>query len=278
MPIRRSRLSRVLFHSLISTAVRGRGTLWAAPVALVTASYMLSGDALDDPNPRIFLDSDLAQVACHLESHRPPALSEEGKLRIIRSLPSKGEVTNLSASQRRKVLSLQPLLGPAEHPAYQFKVIDVPQAFSGLYERAVLLISFPALTLWNSEELQAIVAHEIGHEYVWPQYQAALRERQSSRLQKLELYCDGIAILALHRHGIDPSYLIVALEKAIRYNRNRYGRALNENDYPTLEQRRQFHQQLIASLKERSKYAEQQGMCPIASPAYWLPPRPERCD
>jgi Peptidase family M48 len=166
-------------------------------------------------------------------------------MQVIRSLPAHGEVTNLSASQRQKLQSLQPLLGSSEHPAFEVKVIAVRQAFIGLYQRAVLLLSAPALSLWTPEELQAVAAHEIGHEYIWRQYQIALQGRQRSRLQQLELYCDGIAILNLQRLGIDPSHLIAALEKTIRYNRDHYGRALNEDDYPTLAQRRKFHRALI---------------------------------
>jgi Zn-dependent protease with chaperone function len=37
----------------------------------------------------------------------------------------------------------------------------------GLYGRAVLLISLPALRLLRAEQLEALVAHEIAHEYWW---------------------------------------------------------------------------------------------------------------
>jgi hypothetical protein len=166
-----------------------------------------------------------------------------------------GEVRKLNSSQRRKIQSLKPFLGPAEHPAYDVKVIAVPQAFIGLYERAVLLISASALSLWSSDELQAVAAHEIGHEYVWPQYQSAIDEKQRIRLQHLELYCDGIAILTLQRLGRDPSHLTAALEKAIRYNRDHYGQAINEDDYPTLDQRRQFHRALVDKIRRTHNIA-----------------------
>ena len=47
---------------------------------------------------------------------------------------------------------------------YDIKVIDMRYARVGLYEQAVVLISKPALTLLEPEELQALVAHEMGHE------------------------------------------------------------------------------------------------------------------
>jgi hypothetical protein len=240
--------ARVISHSLISSGVQ-RPIIRRPLTALLAAGLLLHGGTRLDPAPQIFLERDLARLAYDLEAHRPPALSEEEKARVMLSLPAHGETTKLSASHRKKLQSLQLLLGSAERPAYEVKVITVPQAFTGLYERTVLLISAPALSLWTPEELQAIAAHEVGHEYVWLQFQTALNEKQHNRLQQLELYCDGIAILNLQRLGIDPSHLMAALEKAISYNRGHLGRALNEDNYPTLDQRRQFHRALIRRMR-----------------------------
>ena len=52
-------------------------------------------------------------------------------------------------------------------------VIDVPQAWTGLYERAVLLVSVPALDLLSATGLQDVVGHEAGHEYLFREYEAA---------------------------------------------------------------------------------------------------------
>src|SRR5215207_11063959 len=58
-----------------------------------------------------------------------------------------------------------------------------------------------ALALLNTRELQAAVAHEIGHEYVWPDYERA------KRIQELELMCDVRAIGILHHLGVGASEL-----------------------------------------------------------------------
>jgi hypothetical protein len=78
---------------------------------------------------------------------------------------------------------------------YQIKVIDLPQAGLVLYARAVVLISNKTLTLVNADELQVLVAHEIGHEYVWGDYERARAAGDGDRLKQLELVCDGIAIV-----------------------------------------------------------------------------------
>ena len=93
-------------------------------------------------------------------------MSAQAKARILRTLPPKGEVTKLNASARRKLAALSPLLrATGRDSVYEIKVVDVPLARIGLYERTVLLISETALTLVEADELQALVAHEIGHEY-----------------------------------------------------------------------------------------------------------------
>jgi hypothetical protein len=43
---------------------------------------------------------------------------------------------------------------------------------------------------------------------------------------------------------MDPKRLISALEKVVRYNRDRFGAASNEDDYPTIGERRRFARRL----------------------------------
>lgn len=68
---------------------------------------------------------------------------------------------------------------------YALKVTSVPQAWTGLHGRAVLLVSLPALQLLSSQELQALVAHEVGHEYLWREYAIAQQDKNTQRLREL---------------------------------------------------------------------------------------------
>jgi hypothetical protein len=121
---------------------------------------------------------------------------------------------------------------------YEIKVISIPQAWTGLHGRAVLLISLPVLRLLESEELQALVAHEIGHEYLWQEFAVADRLKNRERLRELELACDAIAVLTLERAGVKADRLILGLEKAFWFNHERFGWATNESSYPSLSARR----------------------------------------
>jgi hypothetical protein len=76
------------------------------------------------------------------------------------------------------------------------------------------------------------VAHEIGHEYVWADYERVSRLADDTRLQDLELVCDLLGILTLRRIGEDGAQLVTGMEKLIRFNRERSGEAVNEGRYP----------------------------------------------
>ena len=125
-------------------------------------------------------------------------------------------------------------------------MIAVPQAAIGLHGRAVLLISESALTLLDAAELQALVAHEVGHEYVWTERERAFKLADRRRLKDLELMCDGIAILTLHGLGMDASRLMSGVQKISRFNRERFGRATNERNHPTLTERQAFARAMAA--------------------------------
>lgn len=167
-------------------------------------------------------------------------------------LPAEGDVHDLDPAQREKLAAARRVLGwHGREAVYQVKVIEVPQAAVALHARAVVLVSEPALDILDADELQALVAHEVGHEYFWSEYFRARQNNDRSLLRTLELLCDGIAIVTLRRAGTDPARLVSALEKLVRYNRDRFGAARNEEDYPPMGERRRFAGRLVEWL-ERS--------------------------
>jgi Zn-dependent protease with chaperone function len=118
-----------------------------------------------------------------------------------------------------------------------FTIIDVAPVFVGFHARAVILVSAHALALVNAEEFAALVAHEIGHNYVWLDYEHAKQDHDQARIRELELRCDGIAVLTLQRLGLDPERLVSAVEKLSWYNQAR-GLDADRKDYVSREDRR----------------------------------------
>jgi hypothetical protein len=187
-----------------------------------------------------------------LQTARPSPVSDKEKALILSFLPPEGEVTDLNIADRTKLAGLEPVLQAANRDSvYVVKVVDAAQAGVGLYERTVVLITKAALDLLNRDELQALAAHEIGHEYVWQDYERAIQRRDGSRIKELELVCDAIAIGTLYKLGVDWSRLISGIDKIARFNRNRLGTALNEADYPTVAERRALARTLGAWLSHK---------------------------
>jgi hypothetical protein len=224
-------------------------TLWTCGLALALPTGLgARGQARPLSNPQDLLSTEPGAFARLLETARPMPVSSDDKARILSSLPETGEITNLNAQALHKLAALSRVLR-ATDSVYAIKVIAVPQAAIGLHGRTVLLISETALTLLGADELQAMVAHEIGHEYVWLEYERAFGLADRNRLKELELVCDGIAIATLHGLGMDPSRLMAGVEKISRFNRERFGTAINESSHPTLGQRRAFARALTAVLQ-----------------------------
>ena len=192
------------------------------------------------PNPRDLLNAPPAAFVELMQAARPRPMSVEDLGRIVRSLPATGEVTSLDPRALSHLAAVRQILRATNRDWYEVKVIDVPQAAIALHARAVLLISKPVLNVVTPGELQALAAHEIGHEYVWAEYEGARRGAGQTRLKELELLCDAMAAVTLHDLGLQPSSLVDGITKISRFNRDRFGAAANEAFYPTVAERMAF--------------------------------------
>ena len=215
-------------HSLLRSGPVRAGVLFAV------ASVGLHAQA----NERCVIRKADTVWTMDLDACRPNAVSVAEKAAALNLLPAEGAVTSLGAGERRKLDAIGSVLRVHRRDSvYDVRVIAVPQAWTGLHERAVLLISLPALRLLNAGELQALAAHEMAHEYVWQEYAEARKQKDTKGMRELELVCDAIAIRTLARAGVPPKRLQTAIKKVLRFNRERLGVALNEDNYPSFKER-----------------------------------------
>jgi hypothetical protein len=211
------------------------------------------GQATFLSSPKELVAADPDAFVQWLKTNRPHPVSPDQKARILKVLPNQGELGRLNHSSSRKLSSLGPLLRATERDsAYEIKVVDVPQVRIVLYERTVLMISGIALTQLEAEELQALVAHEIGHEYLAADYARASARNDRRRLNDLELLCDAIAIVTLHELNLNPSRLVTGLEKITRYNWNFFEAEVERRSYPSLSERRRFAREVTAWVSRAS--------------------------
>ena len=199
-----------------------------------------------------FFSSVLARdldVDAALEAIRPLPIGAVEKRRTLSQLPAEGELRP-SRNEAAKLDSLKPILiYHKRHDVFQIRVIDVPPAIAVLHDRAILMLSQQALRLLSTAELQALVAHEVGHDYFWAEYEATQKRDDARGRRELELRCDAIAVLTLLELGLDPTPLITAIRKLTLYN-ERLGADPKDERYPTMDERERFIR-AIAGLQRR---------------------------
>jgi hypothetical protein len=170
-----------------------------------------------------------------LTRSRPEPLSRAACAAVIATLPRDGELHPNAAETAKIAAARQVLQYHRRSDVVTFKVIKAGHAFVGLHARSVLLASREALSLVSADEFAALVAHEIAHDYMWQEYRSAMDRNDHKKMQELELRCDGIAVLTLHRLGIDIENLVSAVQKMTRFNRRRNAIASNARYVPLTE-------------------------------------------
>jgi hypothetical protein len=179
-----------------------------------------------------------------LNNLRPSPVSAADRAVAVAGVPQES-VLPPDATERAKLDALEAVLIFHERQhVIQTRLIDVPMAVVGLHDRAVILISRPALRLLSVPELQATVAHEIGHEYFWADVAALRAQHDIDALQTLELKCDGVAVFTLVALGLNPGSLYRAIKKIGQFNDVPNARWRN-NGYPPPQDRQRFIRALV---------------------------------
>jgi hypothetical protein len=236
----------------LSVVLIGVGTAAATPA---TAG---SQGSLDPGTPvgralAFFAGPEAREPDVLLRLRRAP-LSAAVRAAVVAALPPEGELQPTEA-ERAKIAALEPVFDLHERNGLiVIKVIDVGHAFVGLHAKAVLLLSRDALSLVSAQELQALAAHELGHEMFWDEYEAARVAGGQERLQELELRCDGVAVTTLRGLGRGPQSLIDAVSKMTRYN-ERLRAVGSAGRYVSLRQRRHFIESMATILDGKAEEA-----------------------
>jgi Zn-dependent protease with chaperone function len=154
----------------------------------------------------------------YLRRVRLPKVSEAHKADVLARI-ARDELVGVSDGMKAKLAALSPILRYYERDSViEIRVVRAREAFVKMQGRAVLLISEPALNLLPAPELQAVVAHELGHEYFWVEFMEARQLKKHELMREIELRCDGIAVIALLRLGIDSAKLVSALARIRIFN------------------------------------------------------------
>ena len=171
------------------------------------------------------------------------------KERVLKQLPQ-ADVVCASAGHQAKLHALGPILQYHQREsAIDVKVLRVGGATAAFLAGAAILITEPALEVLSSQELQATVAHELGHEYFWDEFELARQQGNYAKLQEIELRCDGIAVITLNTLGLDPESVLTSARKLNRYNGPPDSGA-HANRYVSPKDRERFIRSMIGMVRD----------------------------
>lgn len=90
-------------------------------------------------------------------------------------------------------------------------VLHTQHPILGIGRGSVLLLSNSLLEVLSDDELLALAAHEVGHQYFRREFAKAEDAGDQSALRIIEFKCDAIAALSLKALGLDPAALLRGL-------------------------------------------------------------------
>jgi hypothetical protein len=179
----------------------------------------------------------------YLKSIRPAGVSADRRARLVASI-KKEDIVSPSADRQAKLDSLRPVLNYHERSTVEIKILRLGLAWAGMLEGAAVVVSEEAVDILTAEELQAVVAHELGHEYFAAEYEAARQSKQYDKVKEVELRCDAVAIITMKSLGLNPNCLLSGVSKLTQFNEGR-GVRNNPNLVTSLDERRGFCQAMM---------------------------------
>lgn len=111
-----------------------------------------------------------------------------------------------------------------------------------------LAVSTRALLMLTEEELQAAVAHEVGHIYTMVEAYYAERAKDHAKLRETELFADAVSALTMKALGKDPAAVLRGIEKDLSRLAARGTVALTSASHPTTESRKVLNARLTRIL------------------------------
>jgi len=205
-----------------------------------------------------FAKSENGNLESYLKRIRPVGVSADRRARLVASI-RKEDIVSPSFQRQAKLDALRPILIYHDRAGIEVKVVRLGLAWAGFFEGAAIVVSEEAVDILTADELQAVVAHELGHEYFAAEYELARNNKQKDKVKELELKCDGVAIITLSGLGLNPNSLSSAVSKLTKFN-ERHGMRNNPA--------------LMASLDERLSFF--QGMTKLAETRVTKPPETAR--
>ena len=192
---------------------------------------------------RYFAKVEAPTLDNYLRSVRTVGISAAQRARLVASI-RKEDIIAPSPERQAKLDALRRVLDYHERSAIEVRILRLGLAWAGFLEGAAIMISEEALDLLTADELQAVIAHELGHEYFAAEYDPARRDKQYDKVKEVELRCDGVSIITMKSLGLNPELLVSAVTRLTEFNDARGARS-SPSMMPALAERVSFCHAMI---------------------------------
>lgn len=146
--------------------------------------------------------------------------------------------------------ALRPVLAYHEREQMPIFVVRSEQPKANLVARAAIIITSKLMVIASDEEICGIVAHELGHEYMWQERINAKKANDINLMRECELFCDAVAAFTLKEIGHDPASYGRIIERLTIIGINAGSTVKQESDtHPSLDARKKLNKFLCQRLK-----------------------------
>jgi hypothetical protein len=179
----------------------------------------------------------------YLRMIRPARVSAILRERLVASI-EKNAIVSPSVQRQAKLDALRVILAYHDRIGLEVKILSLRMAWAGFLEGAAVVISETAIDILSTEELQAVVAHELGHEYFAAEYDRARKNNQYDKVKEVELRCDGVALITMKSLGLNPNSFLSGVSRLTKFNEE-HGARSNPDLMTSLDERMRFCQAMI---------------------------------
>ena len=190
----------------------------------------------------------------YLKSIRPAAVSADRRASLVASI-KKEDIVSPSAQRQARLDAVRPILAYHDRAGIEVKILRLGLAWAGMLEGSAVVVSEEAVDILTGEELQAVVAHELGHEYFAVEYDSARQSKQYDKVKEVELRCDAIAVITMRRLRLSPELLLSGVSKLTKFNEAR-GVKNNPNLVSSVDERASFCRAMVRLIEAGSAYPE----------------------
>lgn len=198
-------------------------------------------------NDVLLKDKDAKRAFAAALVRQPKEWTDAERVKLRGTLPA--NLRKLDGSSAKLRAKLLPVLNLFNRTSYEIIVVENDKPFVANFRTVAVVVTTGALDLLCDDEIRLAVAHELAHELTGDEITRAIAVNDFTTIRKIELYSDGVALLAADILRIKPKMLVQSIEKIVSRIKE-LDPTYNDADqsHPTVETRKLLFNKMVSLL------------------------------